>query len=133
MTNDRVHILFTILKGWLASLAVTFLGMALIVAGILILNIEAPLLHILNQIVKIVALIVGVRIAVGIGGNRGFITGIVVATIYLVPGYISYVALGGGIFDAAVMLGEIAVGAAIGALTGAILANIRPNQYRHSH
>lgn len=133
MTNDRVHILFAILKGWLTSLAATLLGMALIVAAILIFNIEAPLLHILNQIVKIAALIFGVRIAVGIGGNRGFITGIVIATVYLIPGYISYVALGGGNFDAAVMLGEIAVGAAIGALTGTILANMHPNQHRHSH
>ena len=79
---------------------------------------------------KIAAIILGVRAAVGRGGSRGFVTGAVLALIYMILGYALYVALGGGAHSATVMLGEMLLGAAIGGVYGTILANMRPKRKR---
>ena len=60
----------------------------------------------------------------GRGGERGFLTGMTIAMLYMVLGYVFYVFLGGSAFSVPAMLGEILIGAAIGSLTGAVLANL---------
>jgi len=86
-------------------------------------------LVLLNQILKAAAAVLGVCAAVGRGGSRGFLTGAAVALLYMISGYAMYVVLGGEASTSA-MLGEMLMGAAIGAVTGAILANLRPKKRR---
>ena len=64
------------------------------------------------------------RLAVGRGGERGFLTGMALAMLYMVLGYLGYVLLGGSAFSVPDMLGEILIGAAVGAAAGAVLANL---------
>ena len=51
-------------------------------------------------------------------------TGMTVAMLYMTLGYGCYVALGGNAFVVTQMLGEILIGAALGALAGAVLSNL---------
>jgi len=87
------------------------------------------LLTTLNQLLKIISILIGARLAVGRGGSRGFATGAATAMIYMLIGYILYVCLGGS-YDTVTMLGELLTGAAVGAVAGAVLANMRPKRRR---
>ena len=80
----------------------------------------------LNQVMKLASILLGATVAIGRGGERGFFTGMALAILYMALGYACYVLLGGSGFVASEMLGEILIGAAIGAIAGAVLSNMRP-------
>ncbi len=132
MANKRASALLSILKGLLAAAAVTLLGMALIAALVLTARLSDGVLTLLNQLLKALAVVLGVRAAVERGGNRGFFTGMTVALAYMIAGYGLYVALGGGRFEAAQMLGEMLLGAAVGGAAGAVRVNLKPKARRAS-
>ena len=79
MANKRASALLSILKGLLAAAAVTLLGMALIAALVLTARLSDGVLTLLNQLLKALAVVLGVRAAVERGGNRGFFTGMTAA------------------------------------------------------
>lgn len=130
MSGNRTSVLLSILKGLLVAVAATLLGMLLIAALVTFADVSDAALTAMNQILKILAIILGTWAAVGRGGSRGFVTGAVVALLYMILGYTLYVALGGGAFSVTGMLGEILLGAAVGGFTGAVLANLRPKSRR---
>ena len=130
MSASRKSILISILRGLLLAVAFTLLGMLLIAALAVFVHISDGLLTALNQILKISAIVLGVRSAVGRGGSRGFVTGAVLALLYTILGYALYVGLGGGAHSTVQMLGEILLGATIGGIVGAILANLSPKPRR---
>ena len=131
MSANRRSILLSILRGLLLAVAFTLLGMLLIAALAVFARISDGLLTALNQVLKIVAIVLGVCASVGRGGSRGFVTGAVLALLYTILGYALYVGLGGGAFSTVQMLGEILLGATIGGICGAILANLSPRR-RHA-
>lgn len=132
MATKRASALLSILKGLLAAAAVTLLGMALIAALMLTARLSDGVLTLLNQLLKALAVVLGVRAAVERGGNRGFFTGMTVALAYMIAGYGLYVALGGGRFEVAQMLGEMLLGAAVGGAAGAVRVNLKPKARRAS-
>ena len=58
----------------------------------------------LNQLLKLFSVVLGARLAVGVGGERGFVTGAAVGLLYMALGYVLYWQLGGALFSAAAML-----------------------------
>ena len=130
MSSKRAAILFSILKGLLAAIVVTLVLMLLVALLTVFARLPDYWLIILNQMIKIVAIALGTRTAVGRGGRRGFVTGVVVALAYMILGYTMYVCLGGGAYSTAAMLGEMLLGATIGGIVGAILANMNPKPRR---
>ena len=117
MKSARALALGSILKGLLVSAAATLLGMLLLAAA-------------LNQALKLICVLLGVRFAVGLGGERGFLTGAAVGLAYMILGYVLYWRLGGAVFSFAAMLLEMLLGGAIGAVAGAVCANLRPRARR---
>ena len=130
MSANRVSVILSILKGLLVAIAITLLGMLLFAALTVFASVPDNLLTVLNQLLKIAAIGLGVRAAVVRGGARGFVTGAVLALIYMILGYAMYVVLGGGVHSVTTMLGEMLLGAAIGGVCGAILANMKPKRKR---
>ena len=124
MTGKRMNALAALLKGLLAAVLLTLALMAAVAAAAVFLGISDALLTALNQLMKLAAIALGVWVAVGRGGERGFVTGMALAMLYMILGYASVTALGGAAFSVAGMLGEILVGAAVGAAIGAVLANL---------
>ena len=129
MSSNRTGILLSILKGLLVSIAVTLTGMLLIALLTVFTRISDETLLLLNQVLKIAAILLGVIATVGRGGSRGFVTGAVPAALYMILGYGMF-ALLGGTHSTSAMLGEMLMGAAIGAFAGAILANMHPRKRR---
>ncbi len=130
MAKSRIQVLMRMLKGLLAAVGLTLLLIACVTAAVVFLGVSDGLLTALNQLMKLAAILLGVRLAVGRGGERGFLTGMALAATYMILGYAGYVLLGGSAFSVADMLGEILIGAAVGAIAGAVLANLPPKGRR---
>lgn len=126
MSANRIDVIFSILRGFLLAAALTLFGMFVIAALTVFIRISDGTLSLLNQLIKILSILLGTWTAVGRGGRHGFVTGIVLSFVYTISGYALYVALGGGAWSITAMLGEILLGAAIGGTCGAVLANLTP-------
>lgn len=124
MGKRRGQVMGTIMKGLLCAVALTLLMMVGVAALALAVRISDGALTALNQVMKLLSILLGVTVAVGRGGQRGFLTGMTVAMLYMTVGYGCYVALGGNALVVTQMLGEILIGAALGATAGAVLSNL---------
>ncbi len=128
MAISRSRTLLLLLKGLLAAIALTLSLMAGIAALAVFLRISDGLLTVLNQVMKVAAILLGCVVAIGRGGERGFFTGMLLAMLYMALGYACYVGLGGNVPSVTEMLGEILIGAAVGSIAGAVLANMSPRK-----
>lgn len=130
MPRTRKGALKSLSLGLIIAILTTLGSMLLLAAALLWLRMPDQTLRILNQLVKLLSIVLGVRGAVPRGGDRGLVTGVVLATAYIVLGSLLYVLLGGGGFSLPGMLGEILLGSAAGAVTGAVRANMQPRRSR---
>ncbi|MDO4866831.1 MAG: TIGR04086 family membrane protein [Clostridia bacterium] len=124
MARSRTQTLLSLLKGLAGAILLTLLLMAAMAAFAAMGRISDSLLMALNQLMKLAAILLGVTLAVGRGGRRGFLTGMTLAMLYMALGYGCYSALGGSAFSTPEFLGEVMIGAAIGATAGAVLSNL---------
>jgi len=130
MSTNRIDSMISVLRGFLIAVVTTLIGMFAIAALTVFVRISDGTVPVLNQLIKILAIVLGTWTAVGRGGSHGFVTGVVLALIYMIAGYSLYVALSGGAWSASDMLGEMLLGAAVGGVCGAILANLSPRSRR---
>ena len=130
MARTRAGVAKSLLLGFLFSVLVTLVAMLLIAAALVYLRFGDRTLTILNQVLKLLAVVLGVCVAVPRGGDRGLVTGVVIALLYSASGYGIYLLLGGGSFAVGNMLGEMLMGSAAGAVTGAVRANLTPRRLR---
>ena len=130
MAKTRLNTLASLLKGLIASVLLTLILMLILAVAAVYLKPGDTAIMWLNQFIKIVSIVFGVCVAVGRGGENGFVTGMALSIIYMILGYALYLTLGGNVFNVVSMLGEILVGAAVGSIAGAILANLQPKRPR---
>jgi len=126
MAKKRIEALWKIVRGVLAATAVTLAGMVIMAAAVVFWGLPDGTLRILNQVLKLISVCLGVLLAIGVGGEKGFVTGAAVGLVYMIVGYACCCALGGMTFSWTAMLGEIVLGAAAGAIFGVVLANMQP-------
>ena len=130
MSANRIDAIISVLRGFLLAAATTLIGMLIIASLTVFIRISDGTVSLLNQLIKILAIVLGTWSAVGRGGSHGFVTGVVIALFYMITGYSLYVALGGGVWSAAGMLGEMLFGSAVGGVCGAVFANLPPKSRR---
>ena len=130
MPKTRKSTLLALLRGLLIAVALPLACMLLMAAALVYLQMGDRLLTVLNQLVKLLAIALGTCAAVPRGGSRGLLTGVEIALVYMALGYAMYVLLGGGSFAVGNMLGEMLLGSAVGAVTGAVRANLSPRRSR---
>lgn len=123
---DLQGTLLKLLRGTAAAAACTLPGMALLAALVVLTKIDDASLTVLNQLLKAIAVFVGAFAAVGRGGSRGFVTGAAVGLMYMLTGYGVYCALEGSAGALGLLGGEAIFGTLIGAISGAVCANLRP-------
>lgn len=117
-----------LLIGLAIAIAFTIAAMLILAVALITLDAEDKTISIINQFVKIAAILLGTIFAVPRGGERGLASGVFIAVVYTVLGHICYLALGGASFSLTGMLGEILIGTAVGAVCGAVRANLNPKR-----
>lgn len=130
METTRIQTAAKLLRGVAAAAIATFPGMAILAAAVVFAQISDGTLTVLNQLLKAVCVFLGALTAVGAGGQRGFATGAAVGLLYMLIGYGLYCALDGTGASAKLLAVEALSGAGIGAVSGAICANLRPRKPR---
>lgn len=130
MSRTRKGTLKSLLLGLLAAIVFTLLSMLALSAVLVFSQMSDGTLRLMNQLVKLIAIFIGTSLAVPRGGEKGLVTGTVLALLYILLGYTCYLALGGGSFSVGCMLGEMLLGSAVGAITGAVRANLNPKRRR---
>jgi len=124
MPRNRRSILKSLIAGILTAALFTLAAMLILAAALVFLRFGDALVTWLNQAVKLLAIMLGVIVAVPRGSQRGLATGVLIALAYMVIGYVLYILLGGASFSFAAFLGELLLGTAVGAVTGSIRANL---------
>lgn len=127
MENTRGQTAWKLLRGTAAAALATLPGMLLLAAAVVLMPVPDAALTIANQLLKVACVFIGVRAAVGAGGERGAVTGAAVGTLYMLAGYGLYCALAGA-RGMGVLAAELLFGAVLGAIAGAITANLRPRR-----
>ena len=130
MRRGRNAVLWDIVRGVLCATGVALAGTLLMALSIMFLGLTEGWVFPLNQALKLFAVLAGTKAAVGRGGERGLVVGLVTAMLFMIAGYACYCALGGMDFSWGDMLNEILLGGAIGAVFGAVLANLKPKSAR---
>ena len=129
---DIRSMIFRLLRGAAAAALCTLPGMALLALMVVLVPVEDGTLTVLNQLLKAISVFFGALAAVGRGGSRGFVTGAAVGLIYMLAGYSLYCALDGSAGAWAMLGGEALFGALIGAVSGAVCANMKPARRRRA-
>lgn len=86
MGKNRLNTIMALLRGLLTAIAVTLLGMVAIAAAAVYAQASDGWIRGLNQLLKCASIGAGGLAAVGIGGEKGFFTGMAVAILYMFPG-----------------------------------------------
>lgn len=117
------------------GIAIAFTIAAILILALVLIGLDVndQLITIINQIVKIAAILIGTVFAVPRGGERGLASGVFIAVVYTVLGYICYLLLGGAGFSFTEMLGEILIGTAVGAVCGAVRVNLNPKRIHRTN
>lgn len=127
MSKDDVRArALRVLRGTLAASAFTLVSMAILAALVIYAGLREDSLMALNQIVKLLAIALGTAFAVGLGGEKGLLTGALVGMLYILAGYGFYSLIDGTDAAPAVIAVEEAAGALAGGIAGVICANARP-------
>lgn len=115
-----------ILRGVLAAVAVTVLGVVIFALIIRWMGLADTAISVLNQVLKLLAIFVGARACVGRGGTGGVVKGAVVGLLYMLLGILGYAFLSGLELTPAAYLADLGMGVAAGGLCGVIMANMQP-------
>ena len=117
--------LLGIVRGLLAALAVTVLGVVVFALLIKWLNLSDTVISVLNQGLKLGAIFIGARACIGRGGSGGMLKGAVVGLGYMMMGIMGYAFLSGLSLVPAAYLADLGMGVAAGGLCGTIMSNLQ--------
>ena len=86
MKKRRRGALSMLLRGLFFAIGITLLGMVLMAGAIVLLGMSDGLIRLCNQLLKVLAVGLGVFWAMGRGGEKGLATGAAVGTVYALAG-----------------------------------------------
>lgn len=107
-----------LLKGLLASVALTALLIVLLALIIGWTNAGDGVIRVVNQAIKVASILLGVWVAVPRGDLKGAWTGMLLGVIYMGAGVLSYALLTGLKLTFVTYLADVLIGVSIGGLCG---------------
>ena len=111
-----------LIRGIIASIVCTAVLVVLFALIISLFDISDSLIHLVNQLIKIISVGVGVSFAVSPGSERGLMRGALVGFVYMAAGVMVYALLTGQHLSFTAYLADILMGVATGGLFGLIRA-----------
>ena len=115
-------LLTKLIRGVLGAVGVTLACILLFAFMMQWLKPSDCVIRVVNQLIKLAAIFVGVRLAVGTGGERGLLTGALVGFLYMLLGVVLYALLSGQQLPLTSYLSDIAMGVAGGGIAGALFS-----------
>ena len=112
----------SLLRGLLGAVGVTLACILLFALLMQWLKPADGVIRVVNQLIKLAAIFVGAKLAVGRGSERGLLTGALVGLLYMLLGVTLYALLSGQQLPLTAYLSDVAMGVAGGGIAGAILS-----------
>ena len=123
MQNETGGVFFHIIKGVGLALAVALLGVVILASVQTILPMQSGVVYTINQVLKLVAL--GLGVLVFVRGERGFLQGIAIGLLFTALSYLAFSALGGSFALSWLIFIELLLAVVVGGLCGGVAVNLR--------
>jgi len=114
-----------LLRGLLASIAATLVFVLVFALLMQWLRPSDAAVRIVNQLIKLAAILVGVKVMLGHGSEKGLLHGALLGVVYMALGVGLYALLSGQQLPFSAYLSDIAMGVAGGGICGAIIGGIK--------
>ena len=112
-----------LVRGLLCAIGVTLLGVLIFALLMQWLRPSDAVIRVVNQAIKLLAILVGVWVSVGRGGERGLMRGALLGLIYMGLGVCLYALLSGQQLPLTAYLADLAMGVAGGGIAGMLIGN----------
>ena len=113
------------LKGLLAAVGVTIAGILLFALLMQWLRPSDAVIRVVNQIIKLGAILLGVWVLVGRGGDKSLLQGAALGLVYMGLGVGLYALLSGQQLPVSAYLADLAMGVAGGGIAGMLFGNLK--------
>lgn len=123
-TTYKQKKILTTLSGATISIAITLVLILLFAVLIRFLNIPDSFIFPVNQVIKIISLIIGIVFVLKKDNNKGFLKGILIGTFYFIISYIVFSILQGKFSIEMNNLLDLILTSFMGGLIGIIFVNI---------
>ncbi|MDD3412359.1 MAG: TIGR04086 family membrane protein [Eubacteriales bacterium] len=114
-----------LLKGLLISVAITLACILVFALFMQWIKPSDTVVRVINQLIKLGAILAGVWAFVGRGGEKGLLRGALLGLVYMALGVGLYALLSGQNLPVRAYLSDVLMGVAAGGVAGAIVGNLR--------
>lgn len=114
-----------LVRGLLLSMLVTLVGVLLFALLMQWIKPSDAVIRVVNQLVKLLSIIVGVWAFVGRGGDKGLLRGAALGLLYMGLGVCLYALLSGQQLPVTAYLADLAMGVAGGGIAGMVIGNLK--------
>ena len=125
VSSNKKVFLMQILKGSLASLSISLVGILLFALLIHFTGLSDGFIMPINQVIKIVSIFVGVFLALKTNKMQGFVKGLLIGLIYTFLAYVLFSILSSTVSVGITSLNDLLFGGLIGGISGIISVNIK--------
>lgn len=123
--SENKNFIISILKGALISVCVSLVCILVFAFFIKLTNMSDGIIKPINQVIKVLSILIGTIIAVKKTKQKGLISGIFVGLLYTVLAFVVFSALNGSFkFDITLLI-DIVFGVIAGAICGVIGVNVK--------
>lgn len=122
----NIAIAKSVAKGTSIAAGVSIAAIVLLALGLRVFNVPEEYITIINQVLKAASIVIGTIFGVGTGGQMGYVKGAAIGGSYMALGLGVSMMLSAAWFTPLSIVADLALGGAVGAIGGAITANMSP-------
>lgn len=122
--TEKGHFLKSILKGSLVALSISLILICIFAFLLRFFDISTDLIRPINQIIKIVSVLIGSFVSLKSVNEMGLITGFIIGVLYTIISFLVFSLLNGSLSINASLVNDLLFGGLAGAISGVIAVNI---------
>ena len=122
----NIALVKTVAKGTSIAAGVSVAAIVLLALGLRVFDVPQEYIAIINQVLKAASIVIGTLFGVGAGAQQGYVKGAAIGGSYMAAGLCASMLASSAWFSPLTIISELAIGGALGAIGGAITANLSP-------
>ena len=123
--KEKVSCLGTVLKGSLVALSFSLIAILIFAFLLRIITISDSVIKPINQVIKILSVLLGVFIGLKKCNDMGLLRGLIVGAFYTILAFVSFSILDGNFSFSVSLINDLLFGSLAGAICGIITVNLR--------
>lgn len=124
--SKKVAIAKAVAKGTSLAAGISVAAIVLLALGLKIFDVPDEYITIINQVLKAASIVLGTLFGVGAGGESGYLKGAFIGGSYMAVGMGASMLATMQAMTPIAIVSDLALGGAVGAVSGALTANMKP-------